>query len=263
MRAPALVAARRRRLRRRRPRARRVARRPGRGRSGAGRPCRPGGGRARHAQSRRPAPHRRRLAALGSSGEGATRTMTPECPQGVTPPLPWLVHVRRTGSPLASSGDAAFFIVFAIFIVAMVVLIVIVIRWAVRHDIAGRQAWRKRQEARAHGSERPPGPAVSDPASTDGAPPRRWAERLRARLSRHPDELDGSPGPLPGRTAFVLAGGGSRGRSPGGHARGAHPAAASAPTACSAPRSAPSTVPPTRETRRSRASSGWPPSGLA
>jgi NTE family protein len=52
---------------------------------------------------------------------------------------------------------------------------------------------------------------VSDPASTDGAPPRRWAERLRARLSRHPDELDGSPGPLPGRTAFVLAGGGSRG----------------------------------------------------
>jgi hypothetical protein len=59
-------------------------------------------------------------------------------------------------APLAST-DAAFFIVFAIFIVAMVALIVIVIRWAVRHDIAGRQAWRKRQEARAHGSERPRG----------------------------------------------------------------------------------------------------------
>ena len=42
-------------------------------------------------------------------------------------------------APLASTGNAAFFIIFGIFIVAMVVLIVIVIMWAVRHDLAGRR----------------------------------------------------------------------------------------------------------------------------
>jgi hypothetical protein len=55
-------------------------------------------------------------------------------------------------APLVST-DVAFFITFGIFIVAMVALIVIVIMWAVRHDLAGRRAWRQRQEARAHGSE--------------------------------------------------------------------------------------------------------------
>ncbi len=59
-------------------------------------------------------------------------------------------------APLVST-DVAFFIVFGIFIVAMVALIVIVIMWAVRHDLAGRQAWRKRQEARADGSDGPQG----------------------------------------------------------------------------------------------------------
>jgi hypothetical protein len=49
---------------------------------------------------------------------------------------------------LASAGTTAFFVIFGIFVVAMLVLVVIVIRWAVRHDMAGRKAWRARQEAR-------------------------------------------------------------------------------------------------------------------
>jgi hypothetical protein len=49
---------------------------------------------------------------------------------------------------LASAGTTAFLVVFGIFMVAMLVLVVIVIRWAVRHDMAGRKAWRARQEAR-------------------------------------------------------------------------------------------------------------------
>jgi hypothetical protein len=50
---------------------------------------------------------------------------------------------------LASSGNAAFFVIFGVFVVAMLVLVVIVIVWAVRHDMAGREAWKRRQEARA------------------------------------------------------------------------------------------------------------------
>lgn len=49
---------------------------------------------------------------------------------------------------LASAGNAAFFVIFGLFVVAMVVLVVVVVVWAVRHDIAGRREWRKRQEAR-------------------------------------------------------------------------------------------------------------------
>ena len=56
----------------------------------------------------------------------------------------------------ASSSDAAFFAIFGIFVVALVVLMVIVIVWAVRHDLAGRRAWRERQEARAHQPPPPP-----------------------------------------------------------------------------------------------------------
>jgi hypothetical protein len=56
---------------------------------------------------------------------------------------------------LASTGNAAFFVIFGIFVIAMIVLIVIVIMWAVRHDLAGRQAWRKRQQARAQWPEDP------------------------------------------------------------------------------------------------------------
>jgi hypothetical protein len=58
---------------------------------------------------------------------------------------------------LASAGNTAFFVVFGIFVVAMLVLIVIVIRWAVRHDMAGRKAWRAGQEARQLPPDPPPG----------------------------------------------------------------------------------------------------------
>ncbi len=48
--------------------------------------------------------------------------------------------------PLASAGNTAFYVIFGVFVVAMVALVVIVIMWAVRHDLAGREAWRARQE---------------------------------------------------------------------------------------------------------------------
>ena len=57
--------------------------------------------------------------------------------------------------PSAPATDAAFFVVFGIFVVALVVLVVIVIVWAVRHDLAGRVAWRRRQ---ARGRQTPPPP---------------------------------------------------------------------------------------------------------
>jgi hypothetical protein len=58
--------------------------------------------------------------------------------------------------PLATTTNAAFFAIFGLFMVAMVVLIVIIIVWAVRHDVAGRAAWRQRQDARQNGHEPPP-----------------------------------------------------------------------------------------------------------
>jgi hypothetical protein len=58
--------------------------------------------------------------------------------------------------------DAAFFVVFGLFVVAMVVLVVIIIVRAVRHDVVGRRAWRARQEAamgvREQGDLFPPPP---------------------------------------------------------------------------------------------------------
>lgn len=47
---------------------------------------------------------------------------------------------------LAPATNTAFAVVFGVFVVAMVVLIVLIIVWAVRHDIAGRRAWRARRE---------------------------------------------------------------------------------------------------------------------
>jgi len=55
---------------------------------------------------------------------------------------------------LASASNTAFYAIFGVFVVAMVVLIVIVLVWAIRHDVAGRRAWRERHEARQMG--RPP-----------------------------------------------------------------------------------------------------------
>jgi hypothetical protein len=60
---------------------------------------------------------------------------------------------------LASAGNTAFYVLFGIFVVAIVALAVIVIMWAVRHDMAGRAAWRERQARRG-----PP------PGSPGGAP---------------------------------------------------------------------------------------------
>ena len=59
--------------------------------------------------------------------------------------------------------NAAFFVVFGIFVVAIVALAVFIIVWAVRHDRAGWKIWRKEQEdaARAAGTLPP-----------DGIPPR-------------------------------------------------------------------------------------------
>ncbi len=58
--------------------------------------------------------------------------------------------------PTALATNAAFFAIFGIFVAAMVVLVVVVIVWAVRHDLAGRKAWRQRQEAAGHGPQPPP-----------------------------------------------------------------------------------------------------------
>ena len=62
---------------------------------------------------------------------------------------------------LASAGNSAFFVIFGIFVVAIIALAVIVIMWAVRHDLAGRRAWRARQEARVR--EHQPDPPGSAP----------------------------------------------------------------------------------------------------
>jgi hypothetical protein len=50
--------------------------------------------------------------------------------------------------------NAAFFVVFGIFVVAIVALAVFIVVWAVRHDMAGWKIWRKQQEdaARAAGT---------------------------------------------------------------------------------------------------------------
>lgn len=67
------------------------------------------------------------------------------------------VPASLTPALLAAAGEAAFYVIFGIFVVAMLVLIVVVVTWAVRHDIAGRRAWRERQAARERGGA-PPGP---------------------------------------------------------------------------------------------------------
>ena len=81
------------------------------------------------------------------------------CPRGVT-----LLYPETYMAPallLASAGNTAFYVIFGIFVVAMVALVVIVIVWAVRHDLAGREAWRARQEAR--GRQPPPDPPGAAP----------------------------------------------------------------------------------------------------
>ncbi len=56
--------------------------------------------------------------------------------------------------------NAAFVVVFAVFVVAMLVLVLVAATWAIRHDRAGRQAWlQRRREAADGGPPRPPSPS--------------------------------------------------------------------------------------------------------
>ena len=57
--------------------------------------------------------------------------------------------------------DAAFFVIFGIFVVAMLTLAVVVVLWAVRRDRAGRAAWVARHHQDIAGDDR---------ATTDGHP---------------------------------------------------------------------------------------------
>jgi hypothetical protein len=52
--------------------------------------------------------------------------------------------------------NAAFVVVFAVFVVALLVLAVVATTWAIRHDRAGRQAWLQRRRQAAEGD--PPRP---------------------------------------------------------------------------------------------------------
>jgi hypothetical protein len=62
---------------------------------------------------------------------------------------------------LASAGNTVFFVIFGIFVLAMLALVVIVIMWAVRHDVAGRRAWRARQESRVQPQPPPDQPGAA------------------------------------------------------------------------------------------------------
>ena len=129
---------------------------------------------------------------------------------------------------LASAGNTAFFVIFGIFVVAMLALAVIVVVWAVRHDLAGREALARRQKSEV--PARPPGPAGSGrrerrQSRFEGAPAPRWPRpRARCRVGRTPSPLrrPARPAPEPDRVRA------RRWRQPrcrpGGHARGAHPA---------------------------------------
>lgn len=67
-----------------------------------------------------------------------------------------VASVRSAPALAASAANAAFLVIFGLFVLAMLVLVVLVITWAVRHDMAGRAAWRARQMQRAQDPGRPP-----------------------------------------------------------------------------------------------------------
>jgi hypothetical protein len=58
-------------------------------------------------------------------------------------------------SPVLAASNTAFFVIFGVFVVAFVVLAFITVRWAIRRDRTGRQAW---EEQRAKSPPVPPGP---------------------------------------------------------------------------------------------------------
>lgn len=58
-------------------------------------------------------------------------------------------------SPVLAASNTAFFVIFGVFVVAFVVLAFITVRWAIRRDRTGRQAW---EEQRRESPPVPPGP---------------------------------------------------------------------------------------------------------
>jgi hypothetical protein len=73
--------------------------------------------------------------------------------------------------PPASASNAAFYAIFGIFVAAMLVLVVIILVWAIRHDVAGRAAWRRRQEAAGWAADQSPDFRTNEPGSPRPAPP--------------------------------------------------------------------------------------------
>ena len=138
---------------------------------------------------------------------------------------------------LASAGNTAFLVIFGIFVVALFAVVVIVIMRAVRRGIAGRKRGgppgtqmqpptvprrivvsntadggvpgssfdgdAARNDTTANGT-------AGDGKHFEGAPAPSFTERVRARWAQRRHGGNGHPR-VPERTAFVLAGGGSRG----------------------------------------------------
>ena len=70
------------------------------------------------------------------------------------------------------AADAAFYVVFGVFVVAFVVLSVITVGWALRQDRTGRQRWLQRQQPGAEAVD-PDGGASGGtvPPATNGHRP--------------------------------------------------------------------------------------------
>ena len=67
--------------------------------------------------------------------------------------LPWHLLTSRWMAQFgfAPATDVAFGIVFGLFVLALLVLAVVTIRWGVRRDRPGRQAWKQRHLEAAAG----------------------------------------------------------------------------------------------------------------
>jgi hypothetical protein len=60
-----------------------------------------------------------------------------------------VLELSSTLRPLLAASNTAFFVLFGIFVVGMLVLIFLTLRWTIRRDRAGREAWRQRQQGGA------------------------------------------------------------------------------------------------------------------
>jgi len=127
----------------------------------------------------------------------------------------------------APAADVAFGIVFGVFVFAFLVLAFIAIRWGVRRDRPGRQAWRQRHFERLSEIEADPLRTVpllqnqrtmTDPDLTATRTIGMWRAALVG-SARSFGRVSVDPGR--GLTAFVLAGGGTRGAVQRRHVVGA------------------------------------------